>query len=117
MKQAGKQLGQGKPQAAQQSMQQAAEAMQKAGEQLAQQSSDANNPNPGAQQPATSAQQGKGEPNTAPFAKDLAKHAGKSWGELPGELRTKIIQEMKAQYGDDYARVIKLYFEQIADRK
>ena len=33
------------------------------------------------------------------------------------ELRTRIIQEMKAQYGDDYARIIKLYFEQIADNK
>jgi hypothetical protein len=36
---------------------------------------------------------------------------------LPGELQTKIIQDMKAKYGDDYARVIKLYFEQIADTK
>ena len=43
------------------------------------------------------------------------KYAGKTWGELPGELRTKIIQEMAAPYGDDYARRIKLYFEQIAD--
>ena len=29
----------------------------------------------------------------------------------------KILQDMKSQYGDDYARVIKLYFEQIAERK
>jgi hypothetical protein len=32
-------------------------------------------------------------------------------------LKTKILQDMKSQYGDDYARVIKLYFEQIAERK
>jgi hypothetical protein len=44
-------------------------------------------------------------------------YAGKSWGDLPGELRTKIIQDMKTKYGDDYARIIKLYFEQIADQK
>jgi len=31
------------------------------------------------------------------------------------ELRTKIMQDMKAKYGDDYARIIKLYFEQLAD--
>jgi hypothetical protein len=45
----------------------------------------------------------------------VQENAGKKWGDLPGELRTRIIQEMKAQYGDDYARVIKLYFEQIAE--
>ena len=28
---------------------------------------------------------------------------------------TRIVQDMKAQYGDDYGRVIKLYFEQIAE--
>jgi hypothetical protein len=49
--------------------------------------------------------------------KALQQYAGKPWGELPGELRTKILQDMKSQYGDDYARVIKLYFEQIAERK
>ena len=43
----------------------------------------------------------------------LKKYAGKPWGDLPGELRTKIIQDMQAKYGDDYARMIKLYFEQL----
>ena len=42
---------------------------------------------------------------------------GKKWGELPGEVRSKIVQEMKAKYGEDYARMIKLYFEQLADTK
>jgi hypothetical protein len=41
----------------------------------------------------------------------------KSWGELPGELRTRIVQDMKARYGEDYARMIKYYFEEIADTK
>src|SRR5262245_29790861 len=61
---------------------------------------------------------GEGEPpDERMLPKDLKKYAGKRWGDLPGEFRTKIIQDMKAQYGDDYARIIKLYFEQIADIK
>jgi hypothetical protein len=47
----------------------------------------------------------------------MKKYAGKRWGELPGELRTQIIQDMKSKYGDNYARMIKLYFEQVADTK
>ena len=62
---------------------------------------------------------------TTPMTPDLAgllgpdaqKYAGKPWGDLPGELKTRIIQDMKSKYGDDYARVIKLYFEQLADKK
>ena len=53
----------------------------------------------------------------ARYGKDAAKFQGRPWGELPGELRTRIIQDMKAQYGDDYGRMIKLYFEQLADKK
>jgi hypothetical protein len=48
---------------------------------------------------------------------DLQKYAGKKWGDLPGELRTKIVQDLQARYGEDYARMIQLYFEQIADKK
>jgi hypothetical protein len=48
---------------------------------------------------------------------DVAQYLGKPWGELPGEVRTKIIQDLKAKYGEDYARVIKLYFEQQAEKK
>jgi hypothetical protein len=56
-----------------------------------------------------------GLPDPSILGPDAQKYAGKTWGELPGELRTKIVQDMKAKYGDDYARMIKLYFEQIAD--
>jgi hypothetical protein len=41
----------------------------------------------------------------------------KSWGELPGEVKTKFVQDLEARYGEDYARSIKLYFEQLAERK
>ncbi len=47
--------------------------------------------------------------------KELTPYIGKRWGELPGELRTRLVQQMKTRYGDDYARSIKLYFEQLAD--
>ena len=49
--------------------------------------------------------------------KDLQQYLGKPWGELPGDVKSKIIQDLKAKYGEDYARVIKLYFEQIAEKK
>jgi hypothetical protein len=55
-----------------------------------------------------------GLPDLSEFGLDKAAYADKSWGELPGELRTKITQAMKARYGEDYARMIKHYFEQIA---
>jgi hypothetical protein len=53
-------------------------------------------------------------PDLRAFGLAKTPYAGKSWGELPGELRTKIVQDMKASYGEDYARTIKFYFEQIA---
>jgi hypothetical protein len=42
---------------------------------------------------------------------------GKPWGELPGDVRAQLTQELKARYGAEYARAIKLYFEQLAKRK
>jgi hypothetical protein len=91
-------------------MQQAAHALQQAAEQMAQQSP----------QPPRSVESGKqgaaaaGVVDASLLGPDDQKYAGKRWGELPGELQTRIIQDMKAKYGEDYARIIKLYFEQIA---
>ncbi|HEX4589301.1 MAG TPA: hypothetical protein VH120_05195, partial [Gemmataceae bacterium] len=113
MKQAQNQLGQGQAQQAGGSMQQAANSLQQAARQMGQRG-EPQGPREGGR-PAEVATQGKGTPTAAELPKDLEKYAGKKWGELPGELRTRIVQEMKAQYGDDYARVIKLYFEQIAE--
>ena len=45
------------------------------------------------------------------------KDLGAIWGQLPGELRTKVVQQIRVKYGDDYARMIKLYFEQAADTR
>ncbi|CAN5446939.1 hypothetical protein BH11PLA2_BH11PLA2_15520 [soil metagenome] len=60
----------------------------------------------------------KGKPLTAEdLPPDLKQYAGKMWGDLPGDVKSKIVQDLKAKYGEDYARVIKLYFEQQAEKK
>ena len=54
---------------------------------------------------------------TQPVRPRLKQYAGKTWGELPGELQTQIVLKAKVKYGEDYARMIKLYFEQVADTR
>lgn len=39
---------------------------------------------------------------------------GKAWGELPGELKTQMLQDFRARYGPEYAEVIRQYFERLA---
>ncbi len=109
------QLSQGQPQGAAPAMQDAASAIRDAAGQMSPQSGGTPTPNPTS--PNTGITQGGGAPDLSKFGPDMKKYAGKSWGELPGELKTRIIQDMKAQYGDDYGRMIKLYFEQLAERK
>lgn len=116
MNQAQSKLNQGQTQSAQAAMKQAAEALQKAAEQMAQAQQKPGQPT-FPKEPSQLGASGQGKIDLSLLGKDAKKYAGKSWGELPGELQTKIIQDMKAKYGDDYARVIKLYFEQIADTK
>jgi hypothetical protein len=94
-------------------MRRAAQAMQRAAGQLAQQ---AGQPNSNGQTNAAGVSEG-GRFDPSLFGSDAKEYAGKRWGDLPGELRTKVIQDMQARYGEDYARIIKLYFEQIADTK
>jgi hypothetical protein len=48
---------------------------------------------------------------------ELKQYSGVPWGNLPGDVKSKIVADLSARYGEDYARVIKLYFEQIADNK
>jgi hypothetical protein len=114
MARAGEHLGQGQPSQAQTSMQQAAQALQQIARQMGQhpgqqqgQSSESNEPN-------GDGRTGGGPVDLHAFGLEKTPYAGKTWGELPGDLRTKIVQDMKGRYGDDYARMIKLYFEQIA---
>ncbi len=111
------QLHRGQAAQAQSAMQRAARALAQAAQQMA-----ANPGNPG-RKPGMSAQQAGlgrqagGLPDLSAHGVEKTAYAGKSWGELPGELRTKIVQDIKARYGEDYARMIKSYFEQIADTK
>ena len=37
--------------------------------------------------------------------------------ELSGDVKTESIRELRAKYGEDYARLIQLYFEQLAERR
>lgn len=118
MSQVQSQLGQNQSSSAQSAMKDAAEKLGQAAKSLAQSSSSQQQPGkPGQPNPNTVGKNGTsggGEPDLSAFGLDKTKFAGKTWGELPGELRTKLVQDMKAKYGDDYARMIKLYFEQIA---
>ena len=50
----------------------------------------------------------------APAGHPAAGRSGRTWGELPGHLRTEILQSAHGRYRDDYARLIQLYFREIA---
>lgn len=112
LEQAQQQLGQ-TPNNAPKAMRQAAQALgqtvQQAHKQMAAQ------PRPmGGGEPAPSFQGAASEPAQI-LAEQLKAHAGKAWGELPGELRTRIVQDLRARYGDEYGPIIQRYFQQIAD--
>jgi hypothetical protein len=118
MKQAQGKLNQRQNRPAQNAMRQAAQALQQAAQQLAQQQqqNQPGTPMPDSMSNGRGVAEG-GQPNIELLGKDKEKYAGKPWGQLPGELRNQILQDMKARYGEDYARIIKLYFEQIAETK
>ncbi len=118
MNQAQGQLGKGESQQAKGSMQQAAQNLQQAAQQLAKQQQQQQEGKPeGGADPAKTASNTAGQVDQALLPADMKKYAGKRWGELPGELRTQIIQDMKAKYGDSHARMIKLYFEQVGEQQ
>ncbi len=45
---------------------------------------------------------------------ELKQLAGRQWGQLPGKLRTEILQAARRKPNSDYAKLIKLYFQEIA---
>jgi hypothetical protein len=69
---------------------------------------DPDNPN------VTANEAGKAEADLAALQDLVRKKTGRKWGELPGHLRTEILQLSKGRYRDDYARLIQLYFREIA---
>jgi hypothetical protein len=111
-------LGQGLPRQAQGAMQKAAQSLQQAAAKASQQlerSKESGPPNQFAKESGLKGAAPVGLPDLSAFGKELKQYAGRSWGELPGELRTRITQAMQARYGEDYAGIIQRYFEQIAD--
>ncbi len=107
--QAQTELAKGQTQGAQATMQQAAQSLRQAAKQSAQRPGNPQGTNPGPLGAAAG-----GTPDQQMFAKDLNQYAGKSWGQLPGELRTRIVQDMRARYGEEYAAIIQRYFERLA---
>jgi hypothetical protein len=94
-------------------MQKAAKALQGTAQKAAQALGPRAGPPPPAGDPAQ-AFSGTAPSGAAPADVDLKSLAGKTWGELPGELRTRIVQDLRARYGDDYGAIIQRYFQQIA---
>lgn len=41
--------------------------------------------------------------------------SGHAWGELPGHLRAELLRQSQTPYRPDYARIIRLYFREIAE--
>lgn len=118
LEQAQRQLQQ-EPKNAPKTMQQAAQALgqtvQQAQKQMAGQLRSMGGGPMGGGDPAQSFQGGPGSEPAEVLAEQLKAHAGKAWGELPGELRTRIVQDLRARYGDEYGPIIQRYFQQIAD--
>jgi hypothetical protein len=118
MGQAQGKLAQGQPQGAQAAMRQAAQALQQAASKADQQMASAKKPG----QPAPNGQpsqelsgNGMGLPDLAQFGEEAKQFAGRPWGELPGELRTRILQDMRTRYGDEYAEFLQRYFARLSD--
>jgi len=57
---------------------------------------------------------GAADPDLAALRDLVREKSGRRWGELPGHLQTEILQLSKGRYRDDYARLIQLYFREIA---
>jgi len=126
MRQAAEQLAQSQEQAARQAMQQAARDLRAAaqrgtstGEAGAAAAADASLAAQGAPGESDSGDPGAtlarpGTPDLSELKAAIARKTGRAWGELPGHLRTEILQMSQGRYRDDYARLIQLYFREIA---
>ncbi len=57
---------------------------------------------------------GRDEAHLAELKEAIKARTGRAWGELPGHLRSEILQMSQGKYREDYARLIQLYFREIA---
>ena len=58
-------------------------------------------------------------PNTNVNVPDLPEawkeFAGRSWGELPGEVRARVVEDLRGRYGEEYGPIIQRYFRNLAE--
>jgi hypothetical protein len=57
----------------------------------------------------------RGVLSRAPAALKNVPALGKCWGELPGEMKTQLMQDFRTRYGEAYAEIIRDYFERLAE--
>jgi hypothetical protein len=104
-------------------LQQAAEMLSDAAQQLAADGSQSEDNQGQSNQQPSSQQPGLGNSGTGSFADgeikgpldtELKRRAMKNWGKLSGNLKTEILQSSQRKANGDYARLIKLYFEELA---
>jgi hypothetical protein len=108
-------LEQGKSKQAAMAMRQAGQALNEAALDTGRQLAPAQKAGPAGTANRFSPRWGAGvAPDPRLLGKDMEKYAGRPWGELPGELRNRLLQDMQARFGEDYAHVIRHYFERIA---
>jgi hypothetical protein len=103
------------PKDAQNAMMAAAKSLQQASKQAGKQSasklpSAARNPAANDTNPTSSAY-----PRAMPKDGKLEMFQGKAWGELPGELKTQMLQDVRARFGEEYAELIRQYFDRLAE--
>jgi hypothetical protein len=96
----------------------AVQSMQQASQSLAQAARRAQQslagPSAAAARPGTTPAPGTGTALGLPVIVPGSEQA-RPWGELPGELKTRLVQDLRSRYGEDYAEVIRRYFERLAD--
>jgi hypothetical protein len=112
-------------QAARQAMNRAAEALRAAAQNAAPRPGRPGDPEQAAQAQAAARNRNRNRDpknvRAAPGSVDLTtlqallrSKSGRAWGELPGHLRTEILQMTPGRYRDDYARLIQLYYQELA---
>jgi hypothetical protein len=104
-------------------LQQAAEMLSDAAQQLAANGVQSGDDRGKGNQPPSDQPPGLGNSGTGAFAAgeltgplntELQRRAMKNWGKLSGNLKTEILQSSQRKANGDYAKLIKLYFEELA---
>jgi hypothetical protein len=58
-----------------------------------------------------------GKSKSGPLVPDLKKYSAEAWERMPEPLRTRLLQDLRTQFGEDYARIIQGYFEKLNDER